>query len=267
MRPAPTSLATRLFRLARLSFHLLHGAATTAFVLPRLTPEARAACIRDWCRKMLAILRVRVVTRGPLPDATTSGVMFVANHVSWLDIWALKQLHGMQFVAKADIRDWPLIGWLAQQTGTLFITREKRHDTGRAVRSVAQALARGECLCFFPEGTTTDGTELKSFKPSLFQAAIDTGAEVWPLAIRYPAADGGANTAVAYYGDMTLAQSLWAVLQQREIVIELDFAAPIKAAQERRQLAQQARQAIASRLPLHPRKAPGTAAYPPASAR
>lgn len=266
MSRAPTSLATRLFRLARLMFHLLRGAATTAFVLPRLTLEVRAACIRDWCRKLLAILHVRVITHGPLPDASTTGVMFVANHVSWLDIYALKQLHSVHFVAKADIRNWPLIGWLAHHTGTLFIEREKRHDTGRAVHSVAQALARGECLCFFPEGTTTDGTELKPFKPSLFQAAIDTGAEVWPLAIRYPDAEGGANTAVAYCGDITMAQSLWAVLQQREVVVELDFAAPIGAVQERRQLAQQARQAIASRLPLHPRKAPETAAYPPASA-
>lgn len=262
-----TSLATRLLRIARLQLHLLHGVSTAIFILPRLTAEQREQRIRDWCGTLLAILHIRVIAHGAIPDRTTARTLFVSNHISWIDIWALKQLHPMHFVAKSEIRAWPVVGWLAARTGTLFITREKRQDTKRAMNSIEQALARDECLCFFPEGTTTDGTELKPFKSSLLQAAINAQATVWPLAIHYPDPAGGPNTAVAYCGDITMRESLWEVLKQPEIVVELRFAAPIAAhGQERRHLAHQARQAIASRLHLRPHKAPGTGADLPDAA-
>lgn len=254
-----TALATRLLRLARIQLHLLHGVATALFILPHLTADQREQRIRSWSGKLLAILHIRVIAHGPTPDRGTARTLFVSNHISWIDIWALKQLHPMHFVAKSEVRTWPVIGWLADKTGTLFITREKRQDTKRAMDTIEQALVRGECLCFFPEGTTTDGTELQPFKSSLLQAAINAQAVVWPLAIHYPDPAGGPNTAGAYCGNITMRQSLWAVLKLPEIVVELRFAAPIAAhGQERRQLAHQARQAIASRLHLRPHKAPGT---------
>lgn len=262
-----TSLATRLLRLARLQLHVLHGVATTLFILPRLNAGQREQRIRAWCATLLGILHVRVTMHGQIPPGTTTRTLFVSNHISWIDIWALKQLHPMHFVAKSEIRAWPVIGWLADRTGTLFITREKRQDTRRAMNNIEQALARDECLCFFPEGTTTDGTELKPFKSSLLQAAINAQATVWPLAIQYPDPAGGLNTAVAYCGDITMRQSLWEVLKQQEIMVELRFAAPIPAlGQERRHLAHQARQAIASLLHLPSRRAPGTGADLPDAA-
>lgn len=252
----------------RLGSHFVLGLLTALLVLSRLPASAREERIRRWCARLLDILGVRVVMRGHVPDGTARGVLFVANHISWLDIWALKQLYPVDFVAKAEIRGWPLMGWLAERCGTLFVERHRRHDTGRVMSGVEQALRQGRCLCFFPEGTTTDGSELKPFKPSLFQAAINANAPVWPVAIRYPAADGSINRAVAYCGAITLWQSLCAVLRQREIPIELTFAAPLAAAgQERRHLAQQARHSIASlqRLPRH--RAPDTRGDPPAAAR
>jgi 1-acyl-sn-glycerol-3-phosphate acyltransferase len=252
----------------RLGWHLLAGIATAAFVLPRLTTEQREQRIQHWCGKILDIFNVRVVMRGQIPDAGTEKTLFVSNHISWLDIWALKHLHPMRFVAKSEIRGWPVIGWLAEKANTLFITRQKRLDTGRMMNSVEEALRQGECLCFFPEGTTTDGTELKPFKSSLFQAAVNADAAIWPLAIHYPDGSGGINTKVAYSGDTTMLQSLWAVLRQPGITVELSFDAPISAVgKERRQLAEQARQAIASRLPPATRKEPGTAADPQDAAR
>lgn len=224
--------------------------------------------ILQWSQHLLGILGIRVAVYGETPAADIRACMFVANHVSWIDIWALKQLHPMQFIAKAEIRDWPVIGWLAHQVGTLFIERTRRHDTGRMVKVAEQALLRGECLCFFPEGTTTDGSRLLAFKPGLLQAAINTGGSVIPLAIRYPQADGGINTAIAYHGDITMLQSFLAVLNRRETLVELHFAAPIVASgMERRQLADQARRAIASLLDPAQHTAPGTAGGPPAEAR
>jgi 1-acyl-sn-glycerol-3-phosphate acyltransferase len=251
-----------------LTLHLLHGVATATFLLPRLTPEQRERRIQQWCRRILVILNIRVATSGHLPDAQTVRTLFVSNHISWIDIWALKQLHPMRFVAKSEILGWPIIGWLAEKSGTLFIARHKRHEVGRTMNSVEQALSQDDCLCFFPEGTTTDGTELKPFKSSLFQAAINANALIWPLAIHYPGASGGTNTEVAYCGDITMQQSLWAVLRQKEIVVELRFAAPLPAAgQERRNLSHHARQAIASRLPLARHTAPETSAGLPDAQR
>ena len=204
-----------------------------------------------------------------MPTADARGVLFVANHISWLDIWVLKAQLPMRFVSKSEIRDWPIIGWLAEHAGTLFVTRHKRQQTGQTMSSVEEALRENDNLCFFPEGTTTDGTELKPFKSSLFQAAVNAKARVWPLMIFYPHPHGGANTEAAYSGDTTMLQSLLMVLSQQEIVVELEFAEPLNTEEwsERRQLAQRARQAIASRWTLRAHTAPGTDAGLPGAAR
>ena len=153
----------------------------------------------------------------PRPIHTAAAAPDVANHISWIDIWAIKQAFPVNFVAKSEVRDWPVIGWLAQRVGTLFIERARRHDTGRTASSMEEGLRQNACLCLFPEGTTTDGTELKPFKTGLLQSAINTESTVWPVALRYPRADGGINTAIAYDGDTTLLESMLAVLKQREI--------------------------------------------------
>lgn len=240
---------------------LLRGVATAAFVLPHLSPALREERIRQWCSQVLDILGVKVHVHGQIPAPSTQATLFVANHVSWIDIWVLKAQLPMRFVSKSEIRGWPVIGWLAEQAGTLFVTRHKRQETGKTMGSVEEALRERANLCFFPEGTTTDGTELKPFKTSLFQAAVNTRARVWPMMIFYPFPQGGANTEVAYYGDITMLQSLRKVLSQKEIVVELEFSEPLETEwSERRQLAQQARRAIASRWSRLAHTAPDTGA-------
>jgi 1-acyl-sn-glycerol-3-phosphate acyltransferase len=264
----PASLPLRLLRLARLALHLAHGVVTASLILPGLERDMHEQRVLQWSQRLLAILGIRVAVFGAPPAPDVRGCLFVANHVSWIDIWALKQLHPMHFIAKAEIRDWPVIGWLARRVGTLFIDRTRRHDTARMVRIAERSLLRGECLCFFPEGTTSDGNRLLAFKPGLMQAAINAGATVIPLAIRYPGSDGGVNTAVAYHGDITLLQSFLAVLRRRETLVELHFGAPvITSGIERRQLADQARRAIASLLGLAEHTAPDRAGGLPGAAR
>lgn len=247
--------------------HLLQGIATAAFVLPRMPAVTRENRIRQWCGGILDILNIHVVLHGQPPTTEARATLFVANHVSWIDIWALKHLHPMRFVAKSEIRGWPVIGWLAEKAGTLFVARHKRQETGKMMNSVEEALLNDDCLCFFPEGTTTNGTELKPFKSSLFQAAVNAGAAVWPVAIHYPHPGGGTNTEIAYCDDITMLESLRAVLRQQEIVVEIAFAEPLPArGQERRHLSHHARQAIASRLPLAQHKVPETDAGLPDAA-
>lgn len=246
-------------RLLRLLLHLTWGVLSTALVLPRLSEANREQRIQRWSAEFLHILNIRVALHGQVPEASTCNTLFIANHISWIDIWAIKQGHAINFVAKSEVRNWPVIGWLAEKTGTLFIERARRHDTGRTASSMEKGLLKGQCLCLFPEGTTTNGTELKPFKTGLLQAAINAESMVWPIAIRYLNHDGSINTLVAYDGDITLWQSVWSVLRQKEIMVELHFAPPIAAnAQERRHLSHQARHAISSLLHLPKHKAPGT---------
>jgi 1-acyl-sn-glycerol-3-phosphate acyltransferase len=249
----------RAFRGLRIVLHLIHGAWTAALFLNAMPHAKREHTIQQWSIKFMRILNVRIICSGHIPTAETRSSLFIANHISWLDIWALKSMHPINFVAKSDVRQWPVIGWLSEKTNTIFIERTRRQDTGRTASSMEQALQDGYCLCLFPEGTTTDGTELKPFKTGLLQAAVNTECMVWPVAIHYPGPQGTTNTAVAYYGEITLLESLLAVLSQREVIVELRFAEPIPAlGQERRHLSHQARHAIASLLHLPKHKAPET---------
>ena len=188
---------------------------------------------------------IRVRTFGNLPPANIQGVMFVANHVSWADIHALNSLIPLRFVAKSDIKNWPIFGYLVTKANTLFIDRSKRQEAGRIVETVAGSLKAGDNLCYFPEGTTSDGTHIFPFKSSVLQAAIDANTQIWPVAIRYVNQDNSLNTEMAYAGETSMIQSMKMVIMQKNAVVELHFSAPIQAnTYDRRQLTNLAFQAI-----------------------
>jgi 1-acyl-sn-glycerol-3-phosphate acyltransferase len=240
-----TSKPVRIFRITRLVIHTLYGALIAVIVLPWVGPRRRDQLISYWARRLLTVLNIRVVIKGVPPNIDTQRTMFVANHISWIDIHALNSIRAVRFIAKAEIRRWLVFGWLAHKVNTLFIERSKRHDTGRIVEIASESLRAGDNLCFFPEGTTTDGSHIKPFKSSLLQAAINAGAQVWPLGIYYPGTDGKPNTQMAYYDDVTLLQSVKQVLAQVAPIVELHFFSPIDATgQERRALLALARQSI-----------------------
>lgn len=192
-----------------------------------------------------------------LPTVDASAALFVANHISWLDIWAINAVRTVRFVAKSEVRQWPLIGWLSEKAGVIFIHRGRRHDTGRVADISTQALKAGDCLCVFPEGTTSDGTFLFPFRSSLLQPAVDAGVAVWPVAIAYRDGQGAIMTAVAYAGDTTMAQSMWTVLGQKEIIVQLTYAQPLPVeGHTRKELATLAEQVISSLGRLQVRAAP-----------
>jgi 1-acyl-sn-glycerol-3-phosphate acyltransferase len=254
-----TSLPIRVFRSARLGLHILQGLLIAALGFPFANRDRRERLIQRWSVQLLEVLNVSVALDGQIPDSKTQRIMFVANHITWLDIWAINSVRPMRFIAKQEIRTWPLVGWLTQKGGTLFIERKRRQDTGRITRAATQALRDGDCLCIFPEGTTTDGTEVRQFKTSLLQPSIDAGAMLWPLSIRYPLPGGEINTAIAYWADVTMMQSLKEVLKQRQIKVKLRFGTPLSTTgQDRRTLAQQSREVIVALLSLPPRKGPET---------
>jgi 1-acyl-sn-glycerol-3-phosphate acyltransferase len=231
--------------------HILYGIFIAGIILPKLSPQRRDRVISRWSGALLDLLNIRAIVHGDIPPRGLTNTMFVANHISWIDIHALNSIHTTRFVAKSEIKQWPVFGWFAAKVNTLFVDREKRHEAGKVVNSARQALQAGDCICFFPEGTTTDGTEIRPFKGSLLQAAIDAKSQVWPFEIHYPNAENRANTEMAYWGEMSLIESMRLIIKQRSPVVVLEFASPINAAgYERRNLSIAVRQAIVSRLNL-----------------
>lgn len=225
----PSNKITRYFRIGRVATHTLAGVIIASSILPFASSSLKRRIIKWWSTHLLAAFNIRVVSHGHIPQVKDhlNATMFVANHISWTDVHALNSLIALRFVAKSEIRSWPVIGYLTYKANALFIDRAKRQDAGRIVNTAAHSLQSGDNLCFFPEGTTTDGTEIKRFKSSLIQAAIEANATIRPVAIRYPTPSGSANIGLAYAGETTMLQSMLQILSQKNPVVELFFLAPI----------------------------------------
>lgn len=234
-----------------MAVHVLYAVALAGLVFPWLADKLRLRLERRWSAQLMRILHVRVRLQGVMPELSARNLMLVANHVSWLDIYLLNSVRPARFVAKSEIRAWPVVGWLAHQTGTLFVNRAKRQDTVRVCHAMSAALNEGACLAVFPEGTTSNGTELRPFHAPLLQPAVHNRSVLWPVAIRYTHADGTPNHAPVYADETSFAVSLLRIASQPVIHAELAFTPPITAhGHTRRELAQQAEQAIATALSL-----------------
>lgn len=209
---------------------------------------------------LLRLLGVRLTTRGAVPTAAGEPLVLVSNHISWLDIFVIDALRATRFVAKSEVRGWPLLGWLAARTGTMFIERGRRHAAAAVNRDIAAALAARDTVGLFPEGTTTLGDELRPFHAALFQAAIEIGHPLRPVAIRYRDADGAPSLAATYVGDQSFVESLWAITGERSIAAEATFGEDIATAgSDRRTVARQAEAVIARSLSLPaPHRTPET---------
>ena len=245
------ALASRLplvlWRVARLVLHVLHGMAVMALRFPSLDAAGRQARIQWWSAGLLRAVGVGLQVRGtPRPGAK----LLVANHVSWLDIAALHAaVPQARFVSKADVRRWPLLGWLVAGAGTLFIERERKRDALRVVHAMADALRAGETVAVFPEGTTGPGPALLPFHANLLQAAIATATPIQPAVLRFADVQQRFSPAVQFVGETTLLQSLWRVATARGLVAHVDLLPPQGSAHaDRRALAEHLHQRMAERL-------------------
>jgi 1-acyl-sn-glycerol-3-phosphate acyltransferase len=228
-------------RIALLLAHVLAGMAVAALLFPWLSQAGRNRIIGRWSRLLLAICGVRLrVTGVPLSPAVAQtgiepgscGRMLLANHVSWLDPFALNAAAPSRFVAKAEIRDWPLLGTLVTLVGALYIERGRRHAVASMNHRVRDRLKAGETVAVFPEGTTTDGRSLLPFHANLVAPALEVGAECWPVAVRYTA-DGAPSTAAAFIGETSIVASLWNVVVARRLQVEVAYLEPVPTAGER----------------------------------
>jgi 1-acyl-sn-glycerol-3-phosphate acyltransferase len=230
-------------------------AAVAALILrlayPRITHARRRALMQWWSAKLLRIVGLRVLIAGEAPTASLGATMVAANHVSWLDIFLVSSARPTRFVAKSEIRDWPLAGWIADKAGTLFVRRSEWRETARVNERVHDAFGQGDCVGLFPEGITTEGDTLLKFHSALFEPAVANEARVYPAAIRYETASGELCREVSFAGDRSFMESLALVIRQRRVVAKIAFAAPIEArGATRREVAVLARSRVASLLGL-----------------
>ncbi|MFL6675636.1 MAG: lysophospholipid acyltransferase family protein [Massilia sp.] len=235
------------WRLLRVILHLCAGLATCALVFPWAGGRLRERLTRSWSRRLLRICRVKVEQA---PGAAALGhALIVANHVSWLDIFVINSLHPCHFVAKAEIRRWPVLGWLAAGAGTVFIARGSRRDLRHIFKGLVAVLKQGQRVAFFPEGTTAQQGSVLPFHANLFEAAIDAKALVQPYALAYLDARGAHHRSVDYVGETTFVDSLLMILGGPPVRARLACLAPIDAAgAHRRELAQAAQDAVARAL-------------------
>jgi len=196
-----------------MSICLLAGLAAALTVMRSLSPNLQRGLIRIWASWTLRAAGVRVKSTGkPLISAG----LVLPNHVSWLDILVIDSVAPCAFIAKAEIRGWPLVGFLCDRAGTLFIERGRRHAVHQVLETATEQLRAGGRVAVFAEGTTSDGTVVLPFHANLVEAAVRADCVVQPLALRYEDRLGQRSTAVEFVGSTTFAQSLWRVLAEPE---------------------------------------------------
>jgi 1-acyl-sn-glycerol-3-phosphate acyltransferase len=245
--PVPVR-AARLLRLAA----VILGAALASPALALAPPPVRRRVLSRVARAALRALGVRVAVRGTVRPRRA---LLVANHVSWMDTLVL--LAGvadpahLRLVAKSEVRHWPVVGRMAALVGTVFIDRSRPRRLPGTVAAVRDALAAGDRVAVFPEGTTSCGRGTGPFRPAVFQAAIDAAAAVVPVRLRYRLPDGSATTAAAFIGDETLLDSLRRILRLPGLRVDVRLCAAIHPDERatRRALAHLAGASVGARWP------------------
>lgn len=215
----------------------------TLLLFPWCSEAARLRLKASWSGSLLDALGVDVEA-----DLThlAPGVLLVANHISWIDIFVINAVLPSSFVSKEEVRHWPLIGWLAARNDTVFLRRGSRGHAKVINEEIGGLLAKGRHVAVFPEGTTTDGRSLLHFHAALLQPALTAGHAILPVAISYWEVDGQRSLAPRYDGDISLGECTRAVLGRKRLIARL-VTTPLRGqrGEDRKQVAAEAREAIA----------------------
>lgn len=230
------------FRLALFALGVA-GAAGDFLLVVVLTgrarqPRARAVWMQRWARNYGRYLfDLRVEVRGTPPKAG----FLASNHLSYLDILALGSVQPAVFVSKADVKTWPVLGWLTRQAGTIYLKREQRSDIVRVSREFSPAIEAKLPVVLFLEGTSTAGHRVLPFRPSLLEPAVVNNWPVTPVWIGYSIAEGSVPDEVAYWGEMTLAPHLLNLLSQANLTAHVAFGETLPAGLDRKEMARRLR--------------------------
>lgn len=234
-----------LWRGPWLVLHLVLALPVVLWVIARDDdggPRARAAT-HFWAATLCRIFGIRVQTHG---QRCSDPVLVVANHVSWLDIMVLDAVWALSFVAKAEIRRWPVVGWVAAIGGSVFHHRGSGESRDRVSQALARRLASGHSVAIFPEGRTGPGDRVLPFHGRLFSAAVEVGCPIQPVAIRYSRGTQRTDD-IPFRGEESFVTNFLRVLGEPPTVAELHFLAPIDPdGQGRRDMARAAQSEVAA---------------------
>jgi len=211
------------------------------------TKNQQERIIRFWCKRLLSIFEIKVEVTGlGTYLMNQKKYLMVANHISWMDIIVIQSIKPCIFVAKSDVASWPLFGWVAQMTGTIFIKRDKVSDIKKALKKMKRRLIK-RSVCIFPEGTSTSGRYLLPFKSNLFQSSIDTNKSILPLCLRYEQNNTYSDKA-AFVDDMSLVDSINKIKQEKDIYVIVEVLQPIRPRYNRKELASYTQEMIRKNL-------------------
>jgi 1-acyl-sn-glycerol-3-phosphate acyltransferase len=227
-----------------LALLLVSGALVALCILPFCSDTTRQQLKGTWSAALLDALGITL--EADLHHAA-AGSLLVANHISWIDIFVINAALPSAFVAKEEVRHWPLIGWLAAKNDTIFLRRGSRGHAKIINQEIAQVLAMGQYVAVFPEGTTTNGTSLLHFHAALLQPALLAGHPVLPLALSYWEPSGERSLAPRYDGDISLGACTNAILQRKRTIARLISQPALGLnGEDRRQVAAAARESISA---------------------
>lgn len=224
------SVLNLVWRIPLLLFHIISGLIQELLYFliygsAWYQKEAGRDAIQRWMKRLCQILGLKITTSGtPKPYF---GTLIVANHISWLDIIALASLRHATFLAKSEVKSWPVFGLLARASGTLFIERHNKAALVKAVDTIAELLEQGKTIVIFPEGTTTEGKDVGHFYSGLFNAALKSRCLVQPVAISY-IRNHQPDTIAPYTLKDTFILHLLRIMQQENTHIHFDFLAKIR---------------------------------------
>lgn len=235
---------TRRLCAAAVVFVLMLVVALGIALMPhrRLRQRMARSSARGLSALILAALGIKRITRGP---SASRGALLVANHLSWLDVLVALSSWPCTFVAKREVRSWPLIGTLGDAMGVIWIDRARQRDLLRVIAEAESALRNGASLMLFPEGTTTSGHRIRAFRSGLYQAALNVGAPVIPIALSGITASADAD-ALCWYGTETLLENLPRVAALRHARVTVHVGAALAYA-PRKRLAVESRQQVLRR--------------------
>jgi len=242
----PLLAPARLAALTAVTAPLYLGYALTrplGWLSPRLGAGLHRLFIGGWARATLWVMGVRVEVAGERPEPP---FFLVGNHLSYVDIPVLLATVDARFLAKAEVSTWPVLGFLARTTGTLFVDRTRKRDLARVNRELRRVLDAGTGVVVFPEATSTKGVEVLPFKPSIFEVPAEMGLPVSCAALSYVHPPGGAAAwrTVCWWGDAPFAAHFYEFLKQPRTEATVTFGARIPPGPERKELAAAAHGAL-----------------------
>jgi len=193
---------------------------------------ARIAWMQWMSRRFLSVLHCKVSLSGTVPKQG----LIACNHLGYVDILVIGSVCPAVFVAKSDVKSWPIFGWLASRAGTIFVSRDDRSEVALQLKEMEIPLRKRHPVVLFPEGTSSDGSSVLPFRSSLFESVIATGSPITPAAIGYDlGGEGSVGNEIAYWGDLVLLPHLINLLSKKSITAHLRFGATRKPVPYRKQ--------------------------------